>query len=346
MPAAAAPAGTMRSVPATGLPEDLTVTRGPVEDYDELAVFVRSVNVAQSGSPGISREQLESMLTMPDVDQEEDIRLVRDADGSLVAAGWVQNRAPHIETFARGMVTPRRTGEGIGSHILEWELDVARRRVELAPDGARVAVKAGIDPGHEPSVALVTDHGFSLERYFLEMKIDFDEAPLTPAPLPDGFRLLGFDPDGDLDRLFDVIDEAFRDHYGYVERPREEELTRFRRFMDTPRFDPSLVWMVAEGDEVVGSCVCIGEHEGETDVGYVGNIAVRRPWRGRGLAKAMMTVAFAEFARRGKSAAALHVDAENATGATRLYESVGMREISRDAVYQRELRPGKKLSVG
>lgn len=333
-------------MPDTGLPKDLTVSRGPVEDFDELAVFVRSVNVAQSGSPLVSRESLEAVLTMPDFDQEEDIRFVRDADDSLIAVGWVQTRAPYIETFARGMVTPRRTSEGIGSYILAWELDVARRRVDLAPEGAQVSVKTGIDPEHEPSVALFEDHGFSVERYFLEMKIEFDGTPPTPPPLPDGFRFVPFDPDADLGRLFDVIDEAFRDHYGYVERPREQELTRFRRFMETPRFDPSLVWMVAENDEITGSCICIGEHEGETDVGYVANIAVRRPWRGRGLAKTMLAVAFDEFARRGKTAAALYVDAENTTGATRLYESVGMREVSRNAMYQRELRPGKRLSVG
>jgi ribosomal protein S18 acetylase RimI-like enzyme len=85
--------------------------------------------------------------------------------------------------------------------------------------------------------------------------------------------------------------------------------------------------------------------DGDDRIGYVGNISVRKPWRGRGIAKAFLYLAFQEFKRRSKTAATLHVDAENLTGATRLYEVVGMRESERYALFEMELRPGKDLSV-
>ena len=42
----------MGSVP---LPEDLSSSPGPVDDFGELFEFVRSVSMTQSGGPGMSR---------------------------------------------------------------------------------------------------------------------------------------------------------------------------------------------------------------------------------------------------------------------------------------------------
>ncbi len=329
----------------TGLPSDVTVSRGPVEDFDEFHDFVRSVNIDQSDRAIVSREVLEAVLSMPDVDQTEDIRIVRDGSGALVGAGWVQSRNPFVETFTRGLVSPDRLGEGIGSFLLDWELAAANERISSAPEDAQVVAKTFLDPGHAPSVALFADRGFSVTRYFLEMRIDFADGSFPDVPLADGLRLVGFDPESDHERLFDVIDEAFRDHYGHVERPHEEELARFMQFMSIPTFEPSLVWMVMDGDEVVAGNICVGNHEGDTNIGYVASLGVLRPWRGKGIAKSMLVACFSEFARRGKTATALHVDAASPTGATHLYESVGMRETHRDALYELELRPGEDLSV-
>ena len=41
----------------------------------------------------------------------------------------------------------------------------------------------------------------------------------------------------------------------------------------------------------------------------------------------------------------LGVDASNPTGATRLYEKVGMKVAVEDVIYEKELRPGREISV-
>ncbi len=328
-----------------GIPEDLRVGPGPIRDFDEVYDFVRATNIAQSGRPLVSRDILEAFLSMPDFDQARDMRFVRDEDGALIGIGWVERLSPYVEPFATGFVAADRLGQGIGSFLLDWEMAVSRKCVAMAPRGARVTVKTAIDPNHGPSVALVNGQGFKVERFFLEMRIDFDGVPPVPQPMPGRLRLVGYDPESDLDRMFDAIDEAFRDHYGYVERPRREELARFSKFIDIPGFDHSLIWMVVAGDEVVGSIVCFSDHEGDASVGYVGILGVRRPWRSRGVAGTLLAVCFDEFARRGKKSVSLHVDADSLTGATRLYESVGMREVHRTAGYELELRPGRLLTV-
>ena len=60
------------------------------------------------------------------------------------------------------------------------------------------------------------------------------------------------------------------------------------------------------------------------------DLAVRPSWRGRGLGEALLRAAFAEFRRRGVATVGLKVDADNPTGAVRLYERVGM---TRDRTY-------------
>ena len=70
-------------------------------------------------------------------------------------------------------------------------------------------------------------------------------------------------------------------------------------------------------------------------MGWVGVLAVRRPWRRRGLGEALLRESFALFAERGKRAAGLGVDAENTTGAVALYERVGMHVVRRSDTWER-----------
>ena len=72
-------------------------------------------------------------------------------------------------------------------------------------------------------------------------------------------------------------------------------------------------------------------------MGFVGAIGVLRPWRRLGLGRALLLHAFVELYRRGERRIGLGVDAENATGATRLYESVGMRVAWQADTYERTL---------
>jgi mycothiol synthase len=67
-------------------------------------------------------------------------------------------------------------------------------------------------------------------------------------------------------------------------------------------------------------------------------LGTRRPWRRRGLAKALLYASFNEIRARGKPRAVLGVDAENPTGATRLYEGAGMRVLSESAAYRLRVR--------
>jgi ribosomal protein S18 acetylase RimI-like enzyme len=80
-------------------------------------------------------------------------------------------------------------------------------------------------------------------------------------------------------------------------------------------------------------------------MGWVDTLGVRRPWRRQGLAEALLYHSFAELRRRGLTRVGLGVDAHSLTGATRLYEKVGMRAIRDFTLFEKELRPGVNLAT-
>ena len=79
------------------------------------------------------------------------------------------------------------------------------------------------------------------------------------------------------------------------------------------------------------------------DSGKVGSVTVRRPFRRRGLATALLLHAFAAFRRHGIRRVITDTDSESFTAGPVLYERVGMREFRRELVLERELRPGEEL---
>ena len=117
------------------------------------------------------------------------------------------------------------------------------------------------------------------------------------------------------------------------------------RWRGTDDWDDSLVWIVEANGVPVAVNVAIDFLGARTETGYVASLSVLSDWRGQGIARALLTTAFAEFQRRGRKEVALHVDADSLTGATRLYESVGMSEAQRHMDFTHEIRTGTDVVV-
>lgn len=58
---------------------------------------------------------------------------------------------------------------------------------------------------------------------------------------------------------------------------------------------------------------------------YVSGVSVRRPWRRRGPARALLASSLVGAREAGFTSASLGVDTDSATGATDLYRSVGFQ---------------------
>jgi ribosomal protein S18 acetylase RimI-like enzyme len=167
------------------------------------------------------------------------------------------------------------------------------------------------------------------------MEIVLDGPPAEPK-LPEGIELRPFIKGEHDVAVWQAQNEAWRDHWGSHDVTLEEwKRSRF----DDPEFDPTL-WQIAwNGDEVAGFSL----NRYRMGNGWIRTLGVRRAWRKRGLGQAILLQSFAEFYRRGTKTIGLGVDAENPTGATRLYQRVGMYAASEYVTYEKELRPGRNV---
>ncbi|MFL7793811.1 MAG: N-acetyltransferase family protein, partial [Anaerolineae bacterium] len=168
-----------------------------------------------------------------------------------------------------------------------------------------------------------------------------------PGPvLPEGITIRHFRRDEEARALVHALRDAFEDHWGYVEQPFEEEYATWLTAMyEDPAFDETLWFVAIADDEIVGLTQCYDICAEGPQVGAVEVLGVRRLWRRRGIALALLHRSFGGLYRRGKTTVVLGVDAQNLTGALWLYEKAGMRVQYRIDRYEKELRPGEDMST-
>jgi mycothiol synthase len=245
-----------------------------------------------------------------------------EEDGNVVATGWFERR-DDLGLYV-GIVAQCAKGRGLGAALADLGESCAR-------DAAGVARLQTWTLAADPAaIELFTGRGYREVRRFYDMSIELKGPQADPAP-PDGFTIEVFRSE-DARAFHDALDEAFEDHWEHHPIPFDEW---WREKQASPGFDPSLWFLVRDSDEVVATIRNDAERNGG---GYVGALGVRRPWRGRGLGRALLLHTFAEFRRRGFDRVTLGVDAESPTGATALYESVGMKVELQAIVFEKEPR--------
>jgi len=87
--------------------------------------------------------------------------------------------------------------------------------------------------------------------------------------------------------------------------------------------------LASANNNIVGGAFCYNE----PDLGWIWDLAVLSAWRHKGVGMALLQHAFNEFYRRGKHTIGLDVNAENPTGATRLYHRAGMHVAQKYYTY-------------
>jgi mycothiol synthase len=224
-------------------------------------------------------------------------------------------------------VHPQARGTGVADALLDateqWALDHA---------GSGGLARAFVAERDSEARELFARRGYRVIRHSLNMEIDLPEQP-DPPEWPGGIRLRTFDGERDEQAVYECVEETFSDHWDYRPTPIEH----WRRFAFDERHDPTL-WLLAEEEgRLAGVCLNAWHFSGDPTFGWVGTLGVKRPWRRRGLGLAFLRRSFLDFKQRGAARVGLGVDAQNLTGAVRLYERAGMRAVRRHDTYERVL---------
>jgi len=328
------------------LPEGFTVRGARMEDVEPALALYNRWSHSVIGRNEISDTQaIRNEWVSPGFDPAEDIRLVFAPNGQM--AGYIEvwtTAKPPVHPWIWGRVDPDYEDVGIGTWMLNWAEQRAVRALKDVPVELRFAPRVGTYREAEKPKKLFADLGYHHIRSSYHMLIEMD-ALVPEAEFPEGIILRTYNPETDAEAVYRAQTDSFRDHFGFVEEPFEEGLKRFRHFWESESSDPTLLFLAMAGEEIAGINLCRPYAVDDPDIGYVGTLGVRRPWRKRGLGLALLRHSFNEFYRRGKRKVGLGVDAQNLTGALRLYENAGMHVHQAFDLYEKELRAGNEISV-
>jgi mycothiol synthase len=291
-----------------------------MDDVEAAAAMMFAADEVATGPSEADADMIRDVWSSPSVDLATDAWVITNT-GAVVAYAHLQ-----VDGDARlkgwGDVHPDHRGRGLGSVLMDRA--EARAAHRLAGGGLLHFAIADRD---EEAAAFIRSRGFERARSYRHMQIDLDGSPIE-VEAPTGIEIRPIDPERDLTSVHAIFVDAFRDDWGYREIAFEEWSSNE---VETPSFDPGF-WFIAE-DEGEPVAAISGLIWGQ--IGWVGELGVRKPWRGRGIAAALLRRSFATFDRRGLSRVRLNVDAENPTGAVALYERVGMRKVRGWEIYEK-----------
>ncbi|WP_445154602.1 GNAT family N-acetyltransferase [Arthrobacter sp. Hor0625] len=334
--------------PRTRLDSRLSWRPAGEDDLDAWAALIARTAALERPVWFERREDLAQILASQKNPPAANSILGFDRQGTARAYGRLTKNPGGDKAVGFGCVDPDWQGSGVGRGVLAW-LE-ARTRQRFAEDTARVQ-----DPGdpaeraagprlrlhaeeqHAPQARLFTRGGYRVVRYYNEMHRPL-EGPLPVHRLDDGLELVDFGP-GLHEPVRQAHNDAFRDHWG--SEPRDEEAWGF--VVNDPQARPDLSCVVLDtaSGQVAGYQLASHDAEIATErgfkEGYTDLLGVRRQYRGRGVAQALLAEAMRRFAAAGMDKASLDVDSENPTGALALYTKLGYTTVNRSMAWDKEL---------
>jgi mycothiol synthase len=289
----------------------------------------------------------------PDADLGRVVELLRtcdehDAGVTDVSAAWLRDdwRSSSIK---RAIVAESDAGDMVGYLSLEaldptssvtmyyplapsvrsalrdpWTAYSAERVEQLAgPKAIRYAVVAA-EEGAGPSLEA---SGYSFARVFWHMERPID-AGYRAGGLPADVAIRAYDPEGDDRLVWRLVEDSFAEHYG---QDPQSWASWQEDMVGASTWDPDLVWIAEADGEPVGVVIC----QDVDGIGWIGDLGVLKPARGRGVGRALLEHGFAILAARGRTLVRLNVDSDNETGAAGLYERAGMHVLRAFHCYER-----------
>jgi ribosomal protein S18 acetylase RimI-like enzyme len=292
-------------------------------DPADAATAVRIItecDVAALGEKDSGDADIAHMLSIPTMDRAASCLVVEEDEP--IGLLWVENDATGRDTFLDAFCPPGPRAREVHDLGIELGLHAARAHRAAAPDG-EWTVRAGCWLGDDAYAAALVAHGFAPSRTFFRMRIESSspQMPDSMPPLPAGVAIESSDTEEVRRRIWAVDNASFAEHYNFTPRDFDE----WWSFESTSTTRDPEGWWLLTVDGVDAAICLLDESRAELGDGYVGVLGVLKEFRGRGLAQLLLQRAFVRYRDLGRAGTQLGVDAENGTGAVRVYEKVGMQ---------------------
>ena len=282
------------------LPPGLTTRPLSFDDIDDVVALANACELHDVGYTMWERADLVSDLHIEEVDPTVDTVGVAQ-DDRLIAWAFLPR-----ERSAWADVRPEARGRGIGTWLRRWTEDRAKERGsdrvgqtinDRAADAVALFVEAGYAPGHTAWI----------------LSMEHAERPANPR-IPQGIEIRAYRP-GDDEEALGMFEEAFAEA---PDRAPSSLSTWCAMTIEREGFVPDDLLLAIDGQEIVGGAFLI-----DSDEIWVDKFAVRRDHRDRGIARALMQVAFRRGFDRGYASTSLSTDSDRS--ALTFYEKIGMR---------------------
>jgi len=230
---------------------------------------------------------------------------------------------------------PKWYGKGIRNAMLRYNEQKLREIARAHPEDVPKFFQSTAMDSENDWISVLTSEGYAIFRYgFRMVRPDLENVP--DLPFPEGIEVRPVKPEH-YRAIIDAWNEACKDMRGQIPISDED----FKWFQESPFFKPS-IWQIAwHENEVIGTVLnMINEQENmeyKRKRGQVELISVKRPWRGKGIAQALIARSLKLLRDHEMTGAALGVDAENPSGALHLYQKMGFKIDKRVTFYRKKM---------
>ncbi len=318
----------------------LSVSIRPYAGESDLEAIAYLINTCQSVdrlNDGTTISELQQEFNEPSLDKARDIRLWFDANGQLIgfAQLWISEPAEVIDGSLLFRVHPDARGGDLEAAAIAWG-EVRMREVSAIP-GAPVKLRSSAHAEDGDRISLLTSSGFKPDRYFCRLARSLSE-PIPEPQFPQGFTLIQFPGEQDSEAWVEMYNQSFIDHWNH----HDLTVKKFKYDLAKPDYRNDLDLIAAADDgKFVAFCYCeISVDECDRtgrNEGWIACLGTRRGFRKIGLGRAMLLAGLHRLKAAGVETAILGVDADNQSGAMKLYESVGFHNIRNSIAYVKDV---------
>ncbi|MGL5083376.1 MAG: GNAT family N-acetyltransferase [Microcoleaceae cyanobacterium] len=297
-------------------------------DFRAIANLINTCVMFDQFGEDTSLSEFQFLLHSPEINASQDTCLIETKTGQCIGIALIQIQAlaTELEGYLWLFVHPEFRHQRFEADLVRWG---EKRLCQAQEHSSQVPVLRIYSRADQPHWnECLMSYGFTLERQFSTLVRETHLSSPTPE-LPAGFTLVdqSVNPwsSSNLQAWVELYNESFTDHWNHHDLTVET----LKYWQEQPDYQPELdLIAVAPTGELAAFCSCrLKPQNLDHSTGWIEWLGSRRGFRRLGLGRAVLLAGLQRLQGAGADLIKLSVDAENWTGAVRLYQSVGFHPL-------------------